>query len=82
MRVLLGILILLVTSPVDFPLMIIGGEHFPHYPTEKDFDEISEGSFYHKAKGFWAEWFRADGEWWSKFSRFAIWWLVFILLVL
>lgn len=76
MRVLLGVLALLITSPIDFPLMLIGGEWLPHWPTAWE----SAGSWYHHAKGFWASLYRADGEWWSKFSRFVIWWLTFFII--
>lgn len=68
--------VLIFTSPIDFPLMLLAGEWKPHEP---DLTQISEGSWYHKAKGYWAESFRADGEWWSKFCRFVIWWLLLIL---
>lgn len=66
---------LLIGSAVDWPLMLYGGEVFPHWPG-LDFirDNTSDGSIYHEAKGFWSELVRADGEYWSKFTRFAIWW--------
>jgi len=78
-RIFLGLLILIFTSPVDFPLMLIGGEYLPHKP---DFTKISEGSWYHKAKGFWSQLFRDDAEWWSKLSRFLVWWLTAILITI
>ena len=73
-----ALFVLFITSPVDFPLMIIGGERWPH---KLDLTQISDGSWYHKAKGYWAQSFRTDGEWWSKFCRFVIWWLIFALVV-
>jgi len=76
MQVINGLFVLIFTSPVDFILMLIGGEYFPHKP---NLDEITEGSWYHKAKGYWAQSFRDDGEWWSKFARFVIWWETFLL---
>jgi hypothetical protein len=72
-----AIFVLLVTSPIDFPLMLIGGELWPHKP---DLSQISNGSWYHKAKGFWAQSFRDDGEYWSKLARFIIWWQATIII--
>ena len=72
-----ALLILLFTSPIDFPLMILGGEKWPHKP---DLDQISPGSWYHKAKGYWAQSFRDDGEYWSKLCRFLVWWLAAVLI--
>lgn len=77
MKPFLAIVILLFESPLSFPLMLLGGEYLPHPP---ELEEISEGSWYHKAKGYWAECFRADGEWWAKFCRFVIWWQTFFLI--
>lgn len=77
-RILAALFVLIVTSPIDFPLMLIGGEYWPHKP---QIDDISPGSWYHKGKGFWSELFRRDAEWWSKFCRFVIWWLSFALCV-
>ena len=67
-----AVVVLVFTSPVDFPLMLLGGEWFPHTP---DLSEISDGSWYHRGKGYWAQSARDDGEWWSKLSRFLVWWL-------
>lgn len=78
MRILAALFVLIFTSPVDFPLMLIGGEIWPHKP---DLSQISDGSWYHKAKGYWAQSFRDDGEWWSKLSRFLVWWQSFFLLI-
>ena len=73
-----ALLILLFTSPVDFPLMVLNGERWPHKP---DLSRISDGSWYHKAKGVYAEAFRSDGEYYSKLCRFIIWWLCFALVL-
>lgn len=78
MTIFLAIVVLIFTSPVDFPLMLIGGEIRPHKPR---LGEISPGSWYHRAKGFWSQSFRDDGEWTSKFCRFVIWWLIFALVM-
>jgi len=78
-RIILGILDLILGSPIDFPLMLLGGEYLPHWPTVWESDTDSEGkpqSRYHHAKGFWSSLYRTDGEWWSKFTRFVIFWLI------
>lgn len=79
-----ALLVLVFTSPVDFLLQVFfggkdgKGEPLPHKP---DLSRISDGSWYHKAKGYWAESFRTDGEWWSKLCRFIIWWLCFYIVL-
>lgn len=84
MRLFYALLDLLIGSPVDFIFMLAGGEILPKWPDKFDFDEISDGSVYHKAKGYWSEVIREDGEWWSKFIRFVLWWEIVgaILLIL
>lgn len=77
-HILSALFVLIFTSPIDFPLMLIGGEYWPHKPR---LEEISDGSWYHKAKGLWSQSFRDDGEWYSKLCRFIIWWLVFALVL-
>lgn len=78
MTIFLAIVVLLFTSPFDFIVIWLGEEHKPHKP---DLTQISAGSWYHKAKGYWAQSFRDDGEWWSKFCRFIVWWLLFYIFV-
>lgn len=73
---------LILGSAVSYPLMLIGGEWRPHQPTEDDYEAISPGNRYHKAKGFWSVWFRKDAEYWQKLTRFLIWWLIVIFFVL
>jgi hypothetical protein len=50
-------------------------EPLPHWPRPDKWE--SDGNYYHHAKGFWASLYRADAEYWSKLSRFIIWWLLF-----
>lgn len=73
MTLALAIFDLLVLSSIDWPLMVLAEGLWPHPP---NLDEISPGSWYHKAKGFWSQCYRDDGEWWSKFTRFIAWWWV------
>ena len=68
-------------SAVSYPLMWLGGERTPHVPTEADYAEISAGSRYHKAKGWFGVWYKKDAEYWQKLTRFLIWWLILIVVI-
>lgn len=76
-----ALFVLFFTSPFDAPAQWWFGkkEKWPH---PVDLQEISSGSSYHKAKGYWAQSFRDDGEWWSKLCRFIIWWETALVLLL
>lgn len=74
-RFWLGMFSLFITSPVDFPLMLAGGELLPHRPAPVDLER--PGNWYHHAKAVWTVLARVDAEWWVKLYRFLIWWLIF-----
>lgn len=44
----------------------------PTPPTAEALILETPGSWFHRMKNILTEWFRADPEWWSKFSAFAI----------
>lgn len=74
--ILKALILFIVTGWINWPLMVLWQwEPFPKLPSPQEVEtNTSDGSFYHKWKGIWSEWFRGDGEWWSKFTLFVIWW--------
>lgn len=76
-----SIFVMLLTSPIDFPLMLLGHEWKPRLPTEAALNQGRDGNWHHSGKDWWTEAMRADAEWWSKLARFLVWWLIVILII-
>lgn len=68
MRTLL-IFIGLMASAVSFPAMLFE-RAVPKMPPDERL--LTEGSSYHWAKNLTTECYRADPQWWSKASAFAV----------
>lgn len=59
----------LIASAVSFPAMLFE-RALPNMPADERLD--TEGSLYHWLKNLSTECYRADPQWWSKASAFAV----------
>ena len=71
--------VLLLTSPIDWPLHLVTDAWLPRLPARTALDRGRAGSWWHSGKDWWTEAFRADAQYWSKLARFAVWWAVVYL---
>ena len=69
MRTLLICIIWLLASAVSFPAMLFE-RSLPKMPADERL--LTEGSSFHWAKNLSTECYRADPQWWSKASAFAV----------
>ena len=71
--------VLLLTSPIDWPLMVVMERALPIFPLRADLDKGRPGGWAHSGKDWFTEAFRKDPQYFSKLARFAVWWAVVYL---
>jgi hypothetical protein len=73
--------VLLLTSPIDWPIHLITDSWLPKWPSDADLDRGEPGNWHHSGKDWWSVAFRSDAQYWQKLVRFGLWWGVVLLIV-